>query len=232
MNAVEFSDLSPCLLLYDVPTGSGVANPSGRLRRIAFRINLSAWVVRRPDLPYSYLNSLAARGVKWRVVSFDPSEAGTLVQMGIENIRQEIASAVARSRKADRRASRNRDKNDAKSDIDYAVACRLNVRRLRKLLDDMEHAAARFGITAGQLSLAEARSAVDAIDAGMKGQCAAYAAMAKVARKSRASGSRAMASAIEQDQVPAGIAADWCEENGGNVGTQVANKVRFIFNGK
>jgi len=46
MTPAAFADLKPLPSLYDVPTRLTVPNPSGRLRRIAFRINLSCWVIR------------------------------------------------------------------------------------------------------------------------------------------------------------------------------------------
>lgn len=227
MNADQFADLQPCLLVYDVPTRLKIANPSGRLRRLAFRINLSCWVIRRTSIPYAYLNRIANQGVKWRVVSFDAGEAANLVSMAIENIKSEIREAVRRAKKADQRAEDARGNNEI-GDEDHAKAARTNVKRLKKTLQDLRHAASQFGIHESSIGYADAVASVAAIDAGMKAKCAAYANLATHARKLRTAEGNAIADAVERDLIPAGIAADFVEERCKN-GELPAKRARFLF---
>lgn len=225
MTAESFADLRPCLLVYDVPTRSGVANPSGRLRRIAFRVNLSAWVIREDDVPRAYLARIALQGVKWRIVRFDPSEAANLVQLGIENIRVELRAAVSRARAAADRYAAELESGEATT-ADYVRSARAQVKRLRKLLVDLQAAGMRFGITATQLNLSAATAACEAINAGMREKCFAYANAAEVLRDTKTKEGQALAALVEADEVPAEVVADWLRDHGGGPQTQAANRLQ------
>src|SRR5438552_1177899 len=85
----DASDLRACLLIYDIPERSAVANPSRFLRRLAVRVNLSCWVIPEGDVPYARLNEMATGGATWHVVRFDAAEAGKLVAMAAAAIRRE-----------------------------------------------------------------------------------------------------------------------------------------------
>ncbi|HJZ56144.1 MAG TPA: hypothetical protein VKE74_14345, partial [Gemmataceae bacterium] len=81
------TNLRACLLIYDIPEHSTVANPSGRLRRTAVRVNLFCWVIREGDIPYALLNTMATGGATWHVVKFDAGEAGKLIGMATEALK-------------------------------------------------------------------------------------------------------------------------------------------------
>src|SRR5205085_1363658 len=83
-----------CLLIYDIPTGSRIPNPSPRLWRVAVRINLSCWLVLEENIPYALLNGMSERGASWHVVKFAGDEAGKLLGMATEALRKEVADAV------------------------------------------------------------------------------------------------------------------------------------------
>lgn len=225
MTAKSFADLRPCLLVYDVPTRSGVANPSARLRRIAFRVNLSAWVIRESDVPRAYLARLATRGVKWRIVRFDPSEAANLIQLGIENIKSELRAAVSRARAAAARYAADFESNESTT-TDFVRQARTQVKRLRKLLVDLQAAGMRFGITATQLNLSAATAACEAINAGMREKCFAYANSAEILRDTKTKEGQALAALVDADEVPAEVVADWLRDRDTAETTRAADRLQ------
>src|SRR5262249_2769872 len=102
-------NLQACLLIYDIPENSAVANPSPRLRRMAVRVNLSCWVIREGDIPYALLNTMAEGGATWHVVQFDATEAGKLIGMATEALKRDLREALRRAGRSAERASEHLD---------------------------------------------------------------------------------------------------------------------------
>src|SRR3990167_6478414 len=86
------------MLTYDIPTGlrdadnDRVANPSGELRRLGTRVNLSVWIV--PDgrvaEAQAVMGPYASAGARVEYVRFDKSEAATILRLAREGLRAEV----------------------------------------------------------------------------------------------------------------------------------------------
>jgi hypothetical protein len=183
---------------------------------MAVRVNLSCWVIREGDIPYSLLHEMAAGGATWHVVRFDASEGEKLVGMAVEAIKRDIREAMRRAnRSADSAGRRMEASQGSPSDTRrrFAVQSRPIIRRLTRLLADVQKAAARFGIDRASLSLIDAMAGVNALQAGMLERARAYAAAVE---QVRSLGDFAMANAAGADLVPAGILADDIDDHGGD----------------
>lgn len=183
---------------------------------MAVRVNLSCWVIREGDIPYSLLHEMARGGASWHVVRFDASEGEKLVGMAVEAIKRDIRDAMRRANKsANSVASKLAPSavNPSETKRRYAERTRPIIRRLTRLLSDVQKAAARFGIDRATLSLTEAMAGVNALQAGMYERARAYA---EAVEQARVLGDAAMANAAGADLVPAGILADDIDDHGGD----------------
>jgi hypothetical protein len=217
MNETSVNSLQACLLIYDIPERSEVANPSPRLRRMAVRVNLSCWVIREGDIPYHLLNEMAQGGATWHVVRFDAGESEKLIGMAREALIRDIRAAMKRANSSADGATRKLEagENTTETRAQFIERVKPIVRRVNKLLADTRKVAERFGIDPAALSLADAATALQAIQSGMYARAQAYAEAAEQVRKL---GDAAMANAAAADLVPAGIMADDIDERGGNAG--------------
>lgn len=208
-----------CLLIYDIPERSEVANPSGKLRRVAVRINLSCWVIREGDIPYYLLDEMRQGGATWHVVRFDAAEGGKIVGMAIAAMKKELKDAIDRARAALEAASqRVQDGRDSAAEFEQRV--RANIRRHRQLIQDLTAAAQRFGIDAGAAGIGDAATAVACIQTAMVERARLYADAARRLRQTGTSLGAGMAAAAEGDRpsggavLHAGVMADVMDENG------------------
>lgn len=216
MNETTLPNLDACLLIDDIPERSGVRNPSRRLRSMAVRVNLSCWCIREGDIPSTLLNEMALGGATWHVVRFDATESVKLIGMAVDAIKRDIRDAMRRANKSADAAGRKLDPdaaNPTEVKRRYAERTRPIIRRLTRLLSDVQKAAARFGLDRTTLSLTEAMAGVNALQAGMYERARAYAAAVE---QVRALGDAAMANAAGADLVPAGILADDIDDHGGD----------------
>jgi len=212
--AAETNNLQACLLIYDIPERSTVANPSGRLRSVAVRVNLSCWVIREGDIPYALLNEMAAGGATWHVVRFDASEGQKLIEMAREALIRDIRDAMKRANKSANAAGRKAEADDSTdARRRYARQVRPLVRKMNRLLTDVRKAAERFGISPYSISLNDSVNSLSALQAGMIARAKAYG---EAVEQIRLLGDEAMANAAAADLVPAGIIADDIDERGGD----------------
>lgn len=207
--------LQACLLIYDIPERSSVPNPSEDLRHIAVRVNLSCWVIRYGDIPYSLLHQMKDGGASWHVVKFDAGEAAKLAAMAIDALKRDIRDAIRRARDSQRRAeSRISEGADAEEVARFVQRGREAVSRLRKLLTDFRAAAERMGLDTGSLTLDKAGTAVNALHTLYARRARLYSEAASTASGTGTADGRAMGSAARADQLPAGILADFLDDNG------------------
>lgn len=208
--------LEVCLLIYDIPERSGLGNPSGFLRSRAARINLSAWLIRPGDVPYSLLADLKAGGATWHVAKFDAGEGVKLAALAIESMKKEAREALKRARKAQGAAAKRIEKkaDDAAAVESFQLRGREAVSRLRRLLKDLEAAAERLGLGAKSLSLDASRTAVEAISAKYAERARLYSEAAGAAERTATPTGKALGRAARGDAVPAGILADYLDESG------------------
>jgi hypothetical protein len=74
------------LLVYDIPTMNGgksaFPNPSGQLKRFAFRLNLSAWMIPHERIPNKLIEAMRAKGCSVEVVRFDEKDITEIRRLG------------------------------------------------------------------------------------------------------------------------------------------------------
>lgn len=68
------NSLTTVLLVYDIPENLNFPNPSPRLHPIAFRINLSCWILPIAKLPEDLLSEFVAAGIDYEVFQFAEHE--------------------------------------------------------------------------------------------------------------------------------------------------------------
>lgn len=209
--------MNASLLVYDIPDASGVANPSGRLRRLGVRVNLSAWVIPTSDIPYAFLHRLAARGVTWHAVKFDASEGDKLIELATSAIKLELQRGIASARRsaADAAAELETADEPAAAELRFNRQTRAIVARVNKLIKDMRECAGRFGVDIGERALT-AETAVVRIKAGMHERARIYAEAAGLIRKATGNPNDPMAAAIDADRAPHYAAADYLADHGGD----------------
>ena len=114
---------------------------------------------REGDIPYALLHEMAAGGATWHVVRFDASEGQKLAGMAVEAIKRDIRDAMRRANQSADAAGLRLDpsaENPTQVKRRYAERARPIIRRLTRLLADVQKAAARFGIDHTAVSLADA----------------------------------------------------------------------------
>lgn len=223
---------APCLLIYDIPERSGIANPSVRLRRLAIRINLSCWVVRENDLPYALLDSMRTRGAIWHAIKFDSGEVEKLLELALEQIRKELKAAVSRALQQQRSAEgvlEDADMGEPERRAAYRARAVAIVRRTQRLVAAMKSGAERFGIVNFDGQFSGMSASVSGMDAAVKALCAALGITLGRARKSGVAAVRQGAASASADVMPADIFADLCEDHDIPVGELRAAYSQDLF---
>jgi hypothetical protein len=208
--------LSACLLIYDIPDSSNYPNPSGRLRPLAIRIQLSGWVIPERDIPYGLITEMRSAGCTVDIVKFDASQGANLLDLAIRSIRMDIRKALENARRTRERAE-NRLTGEESPEEAVRRYRRFRreqsqiTRRLRLLLNQFRQATERFGIDPSSVDLTGSVAAVQSIRAGMETRVQAYRKMMENldVRFGRDNG---ITAAMRRDAIPAGIVADWAED--------------------
>lgn len=233
------ANLKARLLIYDIPEGAEldgrpVLNPSGFLRRIGVRVNLSCWVIPEGDIPYNLLNNLRQAGATWHVVRFAPEEGRKLIEMAVESLRREVSEAIRRSEAAragaEDQLAQERDMTDpsevAKAESRFLRRAEGIQDRYETLTAELTAGATKFGINPRTLNLNAANAAVQAIKAGMEIRAEAFAAAAKAAKANGTQTGAILGQMAQQDAVPAYVLADHLRDNGQDA---EADKVQAAF---
>ena len=221
--STESPMLQACWLVYDIPAGATFTdpasereytNPSDLLRPLAFRANLSCWVIQEGDIPHMLIDAMRTQAkATVHIVRFDASEAPKLLAMAIEAVEKDIKATVANANASYDAATErygeqeNPDKALARFSADTKRILKVAGRNLK----DLKSLAARFHIQPP--SLDKARTAVDTLRLNMQEQAATFTAAVIAIEAANGKGD-AMAKAARAGQVPAGILADYAEENG------------------
>ena len=207
----------PVMLVYDIPSRSPAANPSGRLRRLGVRVNLSCWVMPEANVPYSLLHGLATQGVRWHVTPYHPNAAGAIVDMVIGSLRRELADTLARAEEtqANSEAKLTAEDND---DSTYTRCKKLRdaadgiTKRIKTLTDDLLAGAKALGVPASVIDVAGAATAARKLRDAMHERAALYARAGTAARKLGSTGV-ALANAVAADAIHGGIVGDFLMES-------------------
>jgi hypothetical protein len=199
---------TPCMLFYDIPSNSGIPNPSRHLRSRGVRVNLSCWVLPESRVPYALLNELSQEGATWHVVRFDPAEAHKLARMAFESLRKEAENAVRRAMRSEENAQAHAEERGPEA---YRLWVERSVRRAEAILNDLTTGAQALGLT---FDIQTGLVALSGIQSAAQARAAVYAGMVEEAKR------RGLAQAAElagRNEIPGQVLADMLEEDGADV---------------
>lgn len=221
--------MSAHLLVYDIPQNRDVPNPSARLRPIAFRINLSCWVIMRADMPWDLLNHWTENRVKWRIVKFDESESENLAKLAIDSIKVEIRGTLDRANRTLSRETRKLQEGDEELRerlSEHRKATLRTVKKLRRTLRELQSAASRFGVTDRELGLGDAIEQVGVIGYTMRERAREYVNSLNALAALNGPQDGLLQTLRNGGQVPEGLIGDYLEDAGVNV-----TRYRKLFSG-
>lgn len=192
------------MLMYDIPSACPIANPSGRLRRCAIRVNLSVWVVRDDSTPHNLLNRLHAAGVSWHLIPYATDANEGVYALCRDALRAEadrLAKSLQRSiARADARYVEDGDRNA------YYRRLRAAHARCERLATSYASAAATFDLT---YDVDDALAGLARQHARAVARAAAFASMTQTVSR------QDLRAAAEEDSIPASILADAIEDERG-----------------
>lgn len=199
------------LLVYDIPERSTATNPSGRLRRLGIRVNLSCWVLPADSVPYHLLDQLAASGAAWHIVRFASDEGERLIQLAESTLQKEVERLAASLEQSVQRAAELLEAGEegvarAAALERYQRRTRQALTRAQRLYHDARLAAERF-----QLDPSTIGSIADRVEAI---RSAAHARALLFVEASRRIEDEAMRTLASADELPAYVVADLLEEQG------------------
>lgn len=218
------------MLQYDIPQKCDFPNPSGILRRLGIRVTLSVWAIQDGRIPWNLLDEMTSSGVTWHLVQFAESESGKLIALAETALCQEADKAkksledsiLAGQKKLEEmqsdpsvtarqlEAERTRFENNTRAFI----------KRTDKLIKDLSEAAKAFGVVDSvSKPFSKIRSTVDSLQSIAHSRAALYSYMTEQAKGTD------MEVASEESDVPAGVLADYLEDEKGID----MNSVRSVF---
>lgn len=217
--------LSASLLIYDIPSASDYPNPSGRLRRLGFRANLSCWVIPDGAIPHTLIHEMRTEGnANVDLVRFDMAEGPRLVRMAIDRMKKDVEDQLKRAHEGLANAEeRHLLAADADPDARETAAEKYERRakrimeHLTELAEDVEAAIKNFGVKPELLGLANARKAFAALQTGYEAKIDAYVAATAALKKAGEAGdanAAALANAAATDAVIPEVMADALREAG------------------
>lgn len=211
--------LKASLLVYDIPSVLDYPNPSGRLRRVAFRINLSCWVVSDNATPWKLLEEFTAEKISWHLVPFDAKGNLQLITLCKDAICKEISDAQERNEASLKRAQQEHIAMSAKADdgptqerVDKMFDRRVGLisKNSEKLLADLTHCATTFGLDSADLPIVSARLGVNNLLRIAQTRAHLYTQMVEAVN-----GTEIHNAANTDEGVPVGILTDYIEERTG-----------------
>jgi hypothetical protein len=211
--------IQACWLTYDIPDSADIVNPSNELRPIAFRANLSCWVIQECDIPYMLLNDLRQAGADVHVVRFDASEAPKLLRMAGKAIEKDIRAAVASAKANATTAALKMNEADNPQEAlrQYKNAQTRITKALGQKLKDLKSVAQRFHVAAQVPSLPTSVTAVASLRLTMMERAKAYSeAVAEL--EAKLGPENAVVTTAKKSGIPGEILADYLDDNGLNGG--------------
>ncbi len=219
-------------LFYDIPVGSELSNPSGQLRRIGFRANLSCWIIPKGSMPWTLVHELNKGGANARVVDFDASEGPKLVRFALEQLKKDAADQIKRARNNFKKAAENHLDADEDAGAREEALERYQTRTtaicesLANLLDDTLAAARGFGIDAGYLDLRGSMNAFRSMQVGVEAKASEYHKATQALKEAGTATTTALAAAAEKSQVAPEVMADALREAGNE---EAADRLQAAF---
>jgi hypothetical protein len=219
------------MVAYDIPTDCPLPNPSARLRRIGFRINLSTWAIPNHLMPYNLINEYTEAGAVFTpAVQFSADEAPKLAQMAVAALKREVAEAERAARDGQSAAVEAAEEDESgKARRRFKMRAAQNLSRARRLLRDAEDAANNLGVDVLSIGLYSANQTIRQLSSAAKTKAHVYAEMTARLRELADSDQTAseMASAAEADDMNPLVASDRLEELGE---CDLAESLREVFN--
>lgn len=219
LNQDTLGNMRPCLFVYDIPDASEFPNPSGILRSIGARINLSGWLINEADTPHALIARMLDAGCNPHIFRFEASEAKRLVSLAVATLKKEVLDATKRAEKSMRDAeTKLTDPNDSRTNearqewyLQRAEAIR---DRLAEFKTDLAEVSKRFGLAPEVLRVERLSAAGDAIKSGMEARARAYLISAKALVETGDRDAVALGKAMMEDKAIPQPAADMLREHG------------------
>lgn len=204
------------LLIYDIPEKSPAKNPSGVLRRLGIRINLSCWCLPEDALPHHTLAGLSVNGATWHTVRFAQSEGERLARLTIDTLTKELADLAESLDNSYAGFADQMEEwepewvGDDAGEVARAFRKRTHaaVRRAEKLLEDAQQAARSMGVDPTMLPVAMATARINCVKREADQRTTAY-----VEAASRLADAH-LRLAAQEDLLPAFALADALEDEG------------------
>ncbi len=190
--------LSCSMLIYDIPSNNpaGYADPSATLRRLGFRVNLSAWVLPDGAVPHTFIHELRTKyNANVDVIRFDTAEGPRLCKMAVAAMQKEMAENAKRAAAGiklmeerhlaglDPELVENTEARVAALKV-YEGRCARVLKKMNGVIDDVAVAIRNFGGTPEALDVNTAKKVYETLQAGYQQKAAAFvvatAASAKV----------------------------------------------------
>lgn len=217
----KLCDIEAYFLNYDIPDNADLEpddkKPAPFLRSFAFHAQKSGWIVQHGDIPHGLISRWVNAGCVVDLIKFDASETPKLLAMAVRSITAELEEKKrnAASSYADNLAELHDNETDADSAFDrFKRKNAAIVARLTKHLEAVKKCAERWGVAAQIPSLSTSSRGILSLRQTMKVRAKAYAtAIAELRKRDANCG---IANAMEADQIPAGIAADFMDDMGLN----------------
>lgn len=209
--------IQACWLTYDIPDSADIPNPSNELRPLAFRANLSCWVIQEADIPYMLINELRQAGADVHIVRFDASEAPKLLRMACKAIEKDIRGTIAAAKRNAETAALKMNEADNPQEAlkQYKNAQTRITKTLGRNLRDLKSVAQRFNLSAQIPSLPQSVTAVASLQLTMMERAKAYSEA--VAELEAGLGSQnAIVTTAKRSGIPGEILADYLDDNGLN----------------
>lgn len=205
--------------LPDVPEAENFEHPSQWLRRIAAWSSGSCWIIPESQIPYTRLNQMSRVGVRWGSRKMDSSEAVKMLEEAIASMNREIQSAAVSAQNSQQSAERlltnaAPDADPEKVRRSYIYRTTQIAKTARRRIDDVVTAAGVFGVTNRIVTRQAAQAMVQTVESAMQQRARLFADAVATARQSNTSDGAAVATAAEQNQMPAGILADYLQDQG------------------
>lgn len=235
--AVDPNNLSAVMLTYDIPSAVDYPNPSGELRKIGFRSNLSCWVIPEGMLPLTLIHELRTKGhADVDIVKFDASEGPRLARLAVRNTRKELEEQIKRTRENLAKWEANflkdgEENTEERKDAHarYVSRCASILRRLKLLADDLDQAVRNFGVDPAQIGMVDARRSFDLMQAGVAKRAEAYVKATNALKGAGTADAALLAKAAGQDQAAHYAMADALREAGDE---KAADDLQAAFDAK
>lgn len=196
-------------LEYDIHNKS-MGNPSNALRRAgAIRTTGSVWVLHEDHIPHNLLHRMTLAGVTWTNVPFERGNEAAL-QRAANGLAKQIADIEASARKSLTNLKRlAEEKPEAERAAYYARRARQIVRNANRAIQQARRAAEIFGLSELATRTTQTASVIETLQQTAHARAAIYAQMTEQVKDTD------LHAAAAADEVPAGVLADYIEDQTG-----------------